>query len=149
MTHKTPHVPTSPIPTYPQNIPALLTMLIAREAARLGGPVVAQYMVNDVTGEAHLAYATAQAHLRAAQTWVEMQSATHSRLLDMVANYSPQPNTATEDELITLIEKNATELSVRMSKAEAEVAQAKAEFLLTSNTLTATANSLADALRGG
>ena len=74
MTHKTPPVPTSPIPQYPANIPELLAMLIAREAARLNGPVVAQYMVNDMTGEANLAYATAHANLRAAQVWIEVQT---------------------------------------------------------------------------
>lgn len=74
MTHKTPPVPTSPIPVYPANIPELLIILIAREAARLNGPVVQQHMVNDMSGAAHLAYATAQAHLRAAQSWVEIQT---------------------------------------------------------------------------
>lgn len=50
-------------------------------------------------------------------------SAANSRLLDMVAGFSPQPNTATVDELITLIENNGAELAVRMSQAEAEVAR--------------------------
>ena len=67
-------VPTSPIPQYPANIPELLTLLIAREAARLEGVVVQQYITNDQTGEAHVAYATAHANLRAAQSWVEMQT---------------------------------------------------------------------------
>ena len=64
-------VPTCPIPRYPQDIPALLSLLIAREAARLNGPTVAQYMADDKTGEAHLLYATAHATLRAAQSIVE------------------------------------------------------------------------------
>lgn len=72
MTHKTPPVPTCPIPQYPQNIPELLRLLIAREAARLEGPTVAQYLGDDKTGDARLLYATAHANLRAAQSWVEM-----------------------------------------------------------------------------
>ena len=55
-------------------------------------------------------------------------SAAHSRLLDMVARFSPQPSTATIDELLTLIETNGAEVVVRMSAAEAEVARLRAEI---------------------
>jgi hypothetical protein len=57
------------------------------------------------------------AHLRA-----EL-AATRSRLLDMVARFSPQPSTATIDELLTLIENNGAAVVARMSEAEAEVAE--------------------------
>jgi hypothetical protein len=41
----------------------------------------------------------------------------------MVARFSPQPSTATIDELLTLIENNGAAVVVRMSEAEADVAR--------------------------